>query len=64
MINAAKIFLPPLAEYQIQLQRIMNNQRLSDREELALRLEERLKIYLEVDNNFVTYSDAIPIQIF
>ena len=47
MINVTKTFFPPLEEYQEQLQRIWNNQWLTNRGELVLELEEKLKNYLK-----------------
>ena len=45
MINVTKTFFPPLDEYQAQLQRIWSNQWLTNRGELVLELEEKLKHY-------------------
>ena len=53
MINVTKTFFPPLEEYQLQLQRIWKNQWLTNRGELVLELEEKLKDYLEVKNALV-----------
>ena len=63
MINVTKTFFPPLEEYQVQLQRIWNNQWLTNRGELVLELEEKLKSYLSVDHILVTNNGTIPIQI-
>lgn len=63
MINVTKTFFPPLEEYQEQLQRIWNNQWLTNRGELVLELEEKLKNYLSVDHILVTNNGTIPIQI-
>jgi dTDP-4-amino-4,6-dideoxygalactose transaminase len=63
MINVTKTFFPPLDEYQIQLQRIWNNQWLTNRGELVLELEEKLKGYLKVNHILVTNNGTIPIQI-
>ena len=63
MINVTKTFFPPLDEYQAQLQRIWNNQWLTNRGELVLELEEKLKNYLSVDHILVTNNGTIPIQI-
>lgn len=63
MINVTKTFFPPLEEYQEQLQRIWKNQWLTNRGELVLELEEKLKNYLSVDHILVTNNGTIPIQI-
>lgn len=62
MINVTKTFFPPLEEYQQQLQRIWANQWLTNRGELVLELEEKLKAYLEVSHILVTTNGTIPIQ--
>lgn len=63
MINVTKTFFPPLEEYQEQLQRIWINQWLTNRGELVLELEEKLKKYLAVNHILVTNNGTIPIQI-
>lgn len=63
MINVTKTFFPPLEEYQAQLQRIWNNQWLTNRGELVVELEEKLKNYLAVNHILVTNNGTIPIQI-
>ena len=63
MINVTKTFFPPLEEYQQQLQRIWKNQWLTNRGELVLELEEKLKKYLEVNHILVTNNGTIPLQI-
>jgi dTDP-4-amino-4,6-dideoxygalactose transaminase len=63
MINVTKTFLPPIEEYQHQLQRIWKNQWLTNRGELVLELEEKLKNYLSVTNIIVTNNGTIPLQI-
>jgi dTDP-4-amino-4,6-dideoxygalactose transaminase len=63
MINVTKTFFPPLEEYQEQLQRIWMNQWLTNRGELVLELEEKLKKYLKVNHILVTNNGTIPIQI-
>lgn len=63
MINVTKTFFPPLEEYQKQLQRIWTNQWLTNRGELVLELEEKLKDYLSVNHILVTNNGTIPIQI-
>lgn len=63
MINVTKTFFPPLEEYQLQLQRIWTNQWLTNRGELVLELENKLKDYLHVDHILVTNNGTIPLQI-
>lgn len=63
MINVTKTFFPPLEEYYIQLQRIWNNQWLTNRGELVLELEKKLKETLSVSNIILMTNGTIPIQI-
>ena len=63
MINVTKTFFPPLEEYQLQLQRIWTNQWLTNRGELVLELENKLKDYLHVNHILVTNNGTIPLQI-
>jgi len=63
MINVTQTFFPPLEEYQLQLQRIWKNKWLTNRGELVLELEEKLKKYLSVSNIIVMNNGTIPIQI-
>lgn len=62
-IPVTKTFLPPLEEYQTQVKRAFDNQWLTNRGELVLELEDKLKRYLEVDNIIVTNNGTIPLQI-
>lgn len=63
MINVTKTFFPPIEEYQFQVQRIWNNQWLTNRGSLVLELEEQLKAYLSVSTILVMNNGTIPIQI-
>ena len=63
MINVTKTFFPPLAEYHEQLERIWQNQWLTNRGALVLELEEKLKDYLKVNHIVVTNNGTVPIQI-
>jgi len=63
MINVTKTFLPPLAEYNQQIQRAWDNQWLTNRGELVLELEEKLRDYLSVSNIIVTNNGTVPLQI-
>ena len=63
MINVTKTFLPPIEEYNKHIQRAWDNQWLTNRGELVLELEERLKIFLSVSNIIVTNNGTVPLQI-
>ena len=63
MINVTKTFFPPIDEYNSQVERIWQNQWLTNRGELVLELEEKLKQYLEVSNITITNNGTIPLQI-
>jgi dTDP-4-amino-4,6-dideoxygalactose transaminase len=63
MINVTKAFLPPIAEYNKQVQRAWDNQWLTNRGELVLELEEKLRHYLSVSNILVTNNGTVPLQI-
>lgn len=63
MINVTKTFFPPIEAYQKQLQRIWSNEWLTNRGELVLELEEKLKNHLQVGHILVTNNGTIPIQI-
>ncbi|WP_367773670.1 DegT/DnrJ/EryC1/StrS family aminotransferase [Flavobacterium sp. WC2421] len=63
MINVTKTFLPPIAEYNKQVQRAWDNQWLTNRGGLVLELEEKLKKHLAVSNIIVTNNGTVPLQI-
>jgi dTDP-4-amino-4,6-dideoxygalactose transaminase len=63
MINVTKTFFPPLDEYTKQLERIWKNEWLTNRGQLVLELEEKLKEYLSVSNILITNNGTIPLQI-
>ena len=63
MINVTKTFLPPIEKYNNQVQRAWDNQWLTNRGELVLELEEKLKQYLAVSNIIITTNGTIPLQI-
>jgi len=63
MITVTKTFFPPIEEYQLQLQRVWKNQWLTNRGELVLELEEKLREYLSVSNIIVTNNGTVPLQI-
>ncbi|MFV8368182.1 DegT/DnrJ/EryC1/StrS family aminotransferase [Flavobacterium sp. LB2R40] len=62
-INVTKTFLPPIEEYNKQVQRAWDNQWLTNRGELVLELEEKLKFYLNISNIIITNNGTIPLQI-
>jgi dTDP-4-amino-4,6-dideoxygalactose transaminase len=63
MINVTKTFFPPISEYNTQLERIWENEWLTNRGELVLELEEKLKNYLNVSDILIMNNGTIPIQI-
>lgn len=63
MINVTKTFLPPIEEYNKQLQRAWDKQWLTNRGKLVLELEEKLQNYLCVSNIVVTNNGTVPLQI-
>jgi dTDP-4-amino-4,6-dideoxygalactose transaminase len=63
MIPVTKPFLPPISEYMAQVQRAYDNEWLTNRGELVLELEEKLKEYLEVSNILIMNNGTIPLQI-
>lgn len=63
MIQVTKTYFPPLKEYQKQLQRIWENEWLTNRGQLNLELEKNLKKYLRVSNITLNTNGTLPIQI-
>lgn len=65
MINVTKTFLPPINEYQKQIQRIWENQWLTNRGPLLKELESKLTEYLALQQTkiIVMNNGTIPIQI-
>lgn len=63
MINVTKTFLPPIEEYNMQLDRVWMNEWLTNRGELVLELEDKLKSYLNVSDILCMTNGTIPIQI-
>jgi dTDP-4-amino-4,6-dideoxygalactose transaminase len=63
MIPVTKSFLPPIEEYMAQVQRAYDNSWLTNRGELVVELEEKLKAYLGVSNILITNNGTIPLQI-
>ena len=63
MILATKTFLPPIDEYHAQLERIWKSSWITNRGELVLELEKKLKEYLQVNHILITNNGTVPIQI-
>lgn len=63
MILVTKTFFPPLEKYHEHLKKIWENKWLTNRGQLVLELEEKLKNYLSVSNIIVTNNGTIPLQI-
>lgn len=63
MINVTKTFFPPIEEYQNQIQRVWDNQWMTNRGELVKGLEVKLKDYLSISNIIVTNNGTVPLQI-
>lgn len=63
MINVTKTFLPSQEEYNNLVKRAWDNIWLTNRGELTLELESKLKSYLNVNNIIITNNGTIPLQI-
>ena len=63
MIPVTKTFLPSQEEYNSYLKRAWDKAWLTNRGELTLELEEKLKNFLNVSNLIITNNGTIPIQI-
>lgn len=63
MIPVTKTFLPPIEEYQLHLKTAWKKQWLTNRGELVVTLEEKLKNFLGVENLLITNNGTIPLQI-
>ncbi len=63
MIPLTKTFFPPISEYRAQVQRIWDNQWLTNRGELVKKLETNLKTELGDPNITLTINETVPIQI-
>lgn len=63
MTPVTKTFLPPIDEYQAQVQRAFDNHWLTNRGELVNELEEKLKAYLKIDWMTITNNGTVPLQI-
>ncbi len=63
MIPVTKTFLPSLEEYNSYIKRAWDNTWLTNRGELTLELESKLKLFLGVPNVIITNNGTIPLQI-
>lgn len=63
MINVTKTFLPPQEEYNAILKRAWDKVWITNRGELVLELEQKLKTHLNVPNIIVTTNGTLPLQI-
>lgn len=63
MINVTKTFLPPIEEYTGWVQKAFDKFWLTNRGELVLLLEQKLKEYLGVDWITITNNGTVPLQI-
>lgn len=62
MIPVTKSFFPTQELYNKYLTRIWDNEWLTNRGELVLELEQKLKDFLEIKNVFVTTNGTLPLQ--
>ncbi|SDS25140.1 DegT/DnrJ/EryC1/StrS family aminotransferase [Christiangramia echinicola] len=63
MVPVTKTFFPPLNKYTDHLKRIWKNEWLTNRGELVIELETKLKSYLNVPNVTLTTNGTLPLQI-
>ena len=63
MIPVTKVFLPKIEEYNKQVQRAWDNEWLTNRGELAIELENKIKAFLNSDPLIITTNGTLPIQI-
>lgn len=62
-INVTKTFLPPIAQYQEYLQKIWDRSHLTNQGPLVLGLEDKLKLYLGVENLDFLGNGTLALQI-
>lgn len=62
-IFVTKSFMPPQDEYIAQLNKIWENNILTNRGPLTIELEEKLRKYLAIENIIITNNGTIPLQI-
>lgn len=63
IVPVTKTFLPPQEEYNAILKRAWDKQWLTNRGELVLELEQKLKEFLKVPNIILTTNGTLPMQI-
>lgn len=63
MIPVTKSFLPPIEEYMSYVKKAYDNQWLTNRGELVVSLENKLKDFLGVNQILITNNGTIPLQI-
>ncbi|MBG24873.1 MULTISPECIES: DegT/DnrJ/EryC1/StrS family aminotransferase [Croceibacter] len=63
MINVTKTFFPPLEQYEKQLRRIWKNEWMTNRGELALELESKIKMDSDIENMTLMTNGTLPLQI-
>jgi dTDP-4-amino-4,6-dideoxygalactose transaminase len=63
MINVTKTFFPPIKDYQAHVQRIWDNQWLTNNGELYKELSHKLQEYLRVNQIIPMTNGTLPIQI-
>ncbi len=65
MINVTKTFFPPIEEFNKQVQRIWDNQWLTNRGSLVLELEQKLEDFLGLDQSkiIIMNNGTFPIQV-
>jgi dTDP-4-amino-4,6-dideoxygalactose transaminase len=65
VINVTRTFFPPIEDYQYQLQRIWDNQWLTNRGALVLELEEKLSYHLALQESkmILMNNGTMPLQI-
>ena len=63
MINVTKTFFPPIEDYQKQVQRIWENEWLTNNGELYKELSQKLQDYLGVNQIIPMTNGTLPIQI-
>jgi dTDP-4-amino-4,6-dideoxygalactose transaminase len=63
LIPVTKTFLPPQEEYNTIVKRAWDKIWLTNRGELTIELEQKLKTYLDVSNIIITNNGTIPLQI-
>lgn len=63
MINVTQTFLPSQEEYNAYLKRAWDKIWLTNRGELTLELESKLKEHLKINNIIITNNGTVPLQI-